>query len=77
VARCLLSWLVCVASVGLVTWVTALIVLTKTSQLHHVLRTRVWVASTAVLVGTPFATAGALFVAYLVIVPYIYSGVRF
>jgi len=72
-----LSWLGCVASVGLVTWITSLVLLTQTSAMHHVLRTRVRVASTAVLVGTPFATVGALFLAYQVILPMIYSGVRF
>jgi len=72
-----LSWLGCVASVGLVTWVTSLGVLIQTSDMHNVLRTRVRVASTAVLVGTPLATVGALFLAYAVIVPVIYAGVRF
>jgi hypothetical protein len=73
----LLSWLGCVVSVGLVTWVTSLAVLMQTSNMHQVLRTRVRVASTAVLVGNPFVTVGALLLAYQVILPMTYSGVRF
>jgi hypothetical protein len=72
-----LSWLGLVVSVGLVTWVTALVVLTQTTQMHHGLHARVRVASAVVLVGTPFVTIGALVLAYQVIVPMIYSGVRF
>lgn len=72
-----LSWLGIVVSVGLVTWITSLVVLTQTTQMHHVLRTRVRVASTVVLVGTPFVTIAALVLAYMVIVPMIYSGTRF
>jgi len=71
----LVSWLGIVVSVGLATWVTSLVVLTQTTQMHHGLRTRVRVASTAVLVGTPFVTIAALVLAYMVIVPMIYSGV--
>jgi hypothetical protein len=70
------SWLGLVASVGLATWVTSLVVLTQTTQMHHGLRTRVRMASAVVLVGTPFVTIGALVLAYQVIVPMIYSGVR-
>jgi hypothetical protein len=73
----LLSWLGCVVSVGVATWVTSFSVLTHTSDIHRVLQTRVRVASTAVLVGTPVVTLGALFLAYQIIVPMIYSGVRF
>ncbi|MEV0274735.1 hypothetical protein AB0H43_38765 [Hamadaea sp. NPDC050747] len=71
------SWLGLVASVGLATWVTSLVVMTRTTQMHSVLRTRVRVASAVVLVSTPFVTVGTLVVAYQMIVPVIYSGVRF
>ncbi|WP_433495807.1 hypothetical protein ACQP26_12640 [Micromonospora sp. CA-248089] len=72
----LLSWLGIVATVGLATWVTALLVLARTPDMHKVLRTRVRVASTVVLVGTPVVTVAALVLAYTLIVPWIYAGVQ-
>ncbi|MEU9513315.1 hypothetical protein [Micromonospora sp. NPDC048169] len=73
----LLSWLGIVATVGLATWLTALVVLTRTPDMHTGLRTRVRVASAVVLVGTPLVTVAALVLAYALIVPRIYAGVRF
>lgn len=73
----LLSWLGIVATVGLATWVTTLLVLAHTPEMHKGLRTRVRVASAVVLVGTPLVTVAALVLAYALIVPRIYSGVQF
>lgn len=73
----LLSWLGIVVTAGLVTWVTALTVLTQTARMHRVLRTRVRVASALVLVGTPVVTIAALVLAYALIVPRIYAGVQY
>ncbi|MEW2445369.1 hypothetical protein [Micromonospora marina] len=73
----LLSWLGIVVTVGLVTWVTALTVLTQTARMHRVLRTRVRVASALVLVGAPVVTVAALVLAYALIVPRIYAGVQY
>ncbi|MET8063697.1 hypothetical protein ACFYON_26095 [Micromonospora sp. NPDC005686] len=72
----LLSWLGIVATVGLATWITALLVLARTPEMHEGLRTRVRVASAVVLVSTPFVTVAALVLVYALIVPWIYAGVQ-
>jgi hypothetical protein len=61
--------------VGLITWITSLVVLTQSTRMHRGLQTRVRVASTAVLVGTPLVTVGVLFLAAPVIWRLVYSGV--
>ncbi|AXO35254.1 hypothetical protein MicB006_2973 [Micromonospora sp. B006] len=72
----LMSWLGLVAAVGLATWITTLIVLAHTPEMHKVLRIRVRVASALVLVATPVVTVGALLLGYALIVPWIYAGVQ-
>ncbi|WP_435588641.1 hypothetical protein [Micromonospora chalcea] len=72
----LMSWLGLVAAVGLATWITTLIMLARTREMHKVLRIRVRVASALVLVVTPVVTVGALLLGYALIVPWIYAGVQ-
>ncbi|MEU7711553.1 hypothetical protein ACGF5H_18865 [Micromonospora chalcea] len=72
----LMSWLGLVAAVGLATWITTLIMLARTPEMHKVLRIRVRVASAVVLVATPVVTVGALLLGYALIVPWIYAGVQ-
>lgn len=72
----LMSWVGIVAGVGLATWITTLIVLANTSEMHKGLRTRVRVASAVVLVATPVVTVGALLLGNSLIVSWIYAGVQ-
>ncbi|MGC5386124.1 hypothetical protein ACPXCJ_16630 [Micromonospora chalcea] len=72
----LLSWIGIVVTVGLATWIIALLVLINTPEMHKGLRTRVRVASALVLVATPVVTVGALLLGYGLIVPWIYAGVQ-
>ncbi|MBC8988932.1 hypothetical protein [Micromonospora chalcea] len=72
----LLSWIGIVVTVGLATWIIALLVLINTPEMHKGLRTRVRVASALVLVATPVVTVGALLLGYALIVPWIYAGVQ-